>query len=207
MRRSEGDKVVLVGAAEARDQLLCIVGGRSPSWFRCTEGARATSRRNQVRAHCRCASTKGCGGNHSRSHHRRGPPTRLSFADPDGKPIYVGDWDPDSTRNANHRTPWFDNAMNRPPCNERSHRGMLTGIDHRLTHLAHIFDLFAKDSWRNVYGGELEVRPPGAPTTRPGRGLDVCRTSAANEAETLNGVLLNTTAFVVTNWLNRRHRL
>ena len=25
---------------------------------------------------------------------------------------------------------------------------------------------FAEDSWRNVYAGELEVRPPGAPTTR-----------------------------------------
>jgi hypothetical protein len=28
-----------------------------------------------------------------------------------------------------------------------------------------ILDLFAEDSWRNVYGGELEVRPPGALTT------------------------------------------
>jgi hypothetical protein len=26
------------------------------------------------------------------------------------------------------------------------------------------FDLFAEDSWRSVYVGELEVRPPGAPT-------------------------------------------
>jgi hypothetical protein len=30
--------------------------------------------------------------------------------------------------------------------------------------LAHILDLLAEDSWRNVYAGELEVRPPGAPT-------------------------------------------
>jgi hypothetical protein len=30
-----------------------------------------------------------------------------------------------------------------------------------------LFDLFAEDSWRRVYAGELEVRPPGAPTTRP----------------------------------------
>jgi ABC-type antimicrobial peptide transport system permease subunit len=27
--------------------------------------------------------------------------------------------------------------------------------------LAQILDLFAEDSWRNVYAGELEVRPPG----------------------------------------------
>jgi hypothetical protein len=30
---------------------------------------------------------------------------------------------------------------------------------------AQILDLFAGDSWRHVYAGELEVRPPGAPTT------------------------------------------
>jgi hypothetical protein len=29
-----------------------------------------------------------------------------------------------------------------------------------------ILDLFGEDSWRIVYAGELEVRPPGAPTTR-----------------------------------------
>ena len=28
-----------------------------------------------------------------------------------------------------------------------------------------LFDLFAEDDWRNVYAGEREVRPPGAPTT------------------------------------------
>jgi hypothetical protein len=31
---------------------------------------------------------------------------------------------------------------------------------------AHILDLFGEDSWRRVDGGELEVRPPGAPTTK-----------------------------------------
>jgi hypothetical protein len=30
-----------------------------------------------------------------------------------------------------------------------------------------LLDLFAEDSWRSVYAGELEVRPPGAPTTAP----------------------------------------
>ena len=30
-----------------------------------------------------------------------------------------------------------------------------------------ILDLFAEDDWRSVYAGELEVRPPGAPTTGP----------------------------------------
>jgi hypothetical protein len=33
--------------------------------------------------------------------------------------------------------------------------------------LVQILDLFGEDSWRNVYAGELEVRPPGAPTTEP----------------------------------------
>jgi hypothetical protein len=37
----------------------------------------------------------------------------------------------------------------------------------RRAHLAHILDLFAEDSWRNVYAGKREVRPPGAPTTEP----------------------------------------
>jgi hypothetical protein len=35
----------------------------------------------------------------------------------------------------------------------------------RSTHLSQILDLFAEASWRNVYAGELELRPPGAPTT------------------------------------------
>jgi hypothetical protein len=30
--------------------------------------------------------------------------------------------------------------------------------------LAHILDLLAEDSWLNVYAGELDVRPLGAPT-------------------------------------------
>jgi hypothetical protein len=38
-------------------------------------------------------------------------------------------------------------------------------IGHRRAHLAQILDLFGEDSWRNVHAGELEVRPPGAPTT------------------------------------------
>ena len=36
-----------------------------------------------------------------------------------------------------------------------------------LDDLAQIFDLFAEDDRLNVYAGELEVRPPGAPTTEP----------------------------------------
>jgi hypothetical protein len=35
----------------------------------------------------------------------------------------------------------------------------------RPVRLAQIVDLFAEDSWRNIYAGEHEVRPPGAPTT------------------------------------------
>jgi len=34
--------------------------------------------------------------------------------------------------------------------------------------LVQILDLLAEDSRLNVYAGELEVRPPGAPTTWPG---------------------------------------
>ena len=30
---------------------------------------------------------------------------------------------------------------------------------------AQLLDLFGEDSWRRVYAGELEVRPPGAPTS------------------------------------------
>jgi hypothetical protein len=33
--------------------------------------------------------------------------------------------------------------------------------------LAHILDLLAEENQLNVYAGELEVRPPGAPTTEP----------------------------------------
>jgi len=32
--------------------------------------------------------------------------------------------------------------------------------------LLNLFDLFGEDSWRNVYAGELYVRPPAAPTTQ-----------------------------------------
>ena len=35
--------------------------------------------------------------------------------------------------------------------------------------LAEILDLLAEDSRLNVYAGELEVRPPAAPTTRGAR--------------------------------------
>jgi hypothetical protein len=31
-----------------------------------------------------------------------------------------------------------------------------------------ILDLFAEDSWRRAYAGELEMRPPGAPATGTG---------------------------------------
>jgi hypothetical protein len=33
--------------------------------------------------------------------------------------------------------------------------------------LTQILDLFVEDDRLNVYAGELEVRPPGAPTTGP----------------------------------------
>ena len=56
---------------------------------------------------------------------------------------------------------------------------------HRETNAPHIvsicaqnrqvLELFWEDSWRNVYAGELEVRPPGAPTIQSGNaGSEVC---------------------------------
>ena len=38
----------------------------------------------------------------------------------------------------------------------------------RGAHLGKILDLFAEDNRLNIYAGELEVRPPGAPTTEGG---------------------------------------
>ena len=37
----------------------------------------------------------------------------------------------------------------------------------KLAHNPRFLDLFVEDSQRNVYAGELEVRPPDAPTTEP----------------------------------------
>ena len=50
-------------------------------------------------------------------------------------------------------------------CQRNSCPGMSNGDRHRRAHLSHILDLFAEDNRLNVYAGELEVRPPGAPTT------------------------------------------
>src|SRR3989442_12453392 len=47
-------------------------------------------------------------------------------------------------------------------CLLRHHPSRITVDSGSLTQ---ILDLFAQDSWRNVYAGQLEVRPPGAPTT------------------------------------------
>jgi hypothetical protein len=38
----------------------------------------------------------------------------------------------------------------------------------RRAHLAHILELLGEDSRLNVHAGELDVRPPAAPTTRGG---------------------------------------
>ena len=38
----------------------------------------------------------------------------------------------------------------------------------RRARLVQVLDLFAEDSWRNVYAGDLELRPPRAPTNRGG---------------------------------------
>jgi hypothetical protein len=35
-----------------------------------------------------------------------------------------------------------------------------------VARVSQILDLLAEDNRLNVYAGELEVRPPGAPTTR-----------------------------------------
>jgi hypothetical protein len=53
-----------------------------------------------------------------------------------------------------------------------------------------LFDLFAEDSWRNVYAGELELRPPGAPTTQVVCGAKRRRYQSGRRLEVaVNGVL------------------
>ena len=44
----------------------------------------------------------------------------------------------------------------------RPHRALTGWNGRRRVRLAQILDLFGEDSWRNVYAGELEVRPPAA---------------------------------------------
>ena len=41
------------------------------------------------------------------------------------------------------------------------------GKTQERAHNPQLLDLLAEDSWRNVYAGKLEVRPPGAPTSEP----------------------------------------
>jgi hypothetical protein len=40
-------------------------------------------------------------------------------------------------------------------------------FQHNVARLSQILELLAEDNRLNVYAGELEVRPPGAPTTGP----------------------------------------
>jgi hypothetical protein len=44
------------------------------------------------------------------------------------------------------------------------------------------FDLFGEDSRRNLHARKLEVRPLGAPTTSPVRGLDSGRSTVRSDA-------------------------
>src|SRR5882724_5646938 len=39
----------------------------------------------------------------------------------------------------------------------------------KWSRIAQILDLLVEDRWRRVYAGQLEVRPPGAPTAVPDR--------------------------------------
>ena len=55
---------------------------------------------------------------------------------------------------------WFDR-----------YRGTSAEGRYRRTHLAQILDPFFEDGRLNVHAGELEVRPPGSPTTGPDRGI------------------------------------
>jgi hypothetical protein len=54
----------------------------------------------------------------------------------------------------------------------------LPRIDAKRAQNAQFFDLLAEDSRLNVYADELEVRPPGAPTTE-----GVRRSVSLSEAE------------------------
>ncbi|PYQ84004.1 MAG: IS110 family transposase [Acidobacteria bacterium] len=56
-----------------------------------------------------------------------------------------------------------------PGSQRNSCPGMLIGDRHRRARLPQVLQLLAEDSRLNVYAGEREVRPPGAPTTGANR--------------------------------------
>jgi hypothetical protein len=60
-----------------------------------------------------------------------------------------------------------------------------------LLNLQHFLELIFVDSQRNVYGGELEVRPPCAPTTagRSGKAVLVRARSKQNRCLEESGVI------------------
>jgi len=40
-------------------------------------------------------------------------------------------------------------------------------IGHERARPSQILDRFVEESWRSIYAGQLEMRPPGAPTIEP----------------------------------------
>jgi hypothetical protein len=65
-------------------------------------------------------------------------------------------------------SPWRERLCSRPLATSAlrlPHRAIERWHERRRVRLPQVRDLFGEDSWRNVYAGELEVRPPGAPTT------------------------------------------
>ena len=60
-----------------------------------------------------------------------------------------------------------------PSSRVRSHRVADRSDDCKRVRLAQILDLFGEDSWRRVYAGELEVRPPRPDTEESGLGSAV----------------------------------
>jgi len=52
------------------------------------------------------------------------------------------------------------------PSNRHIERNVTLDKRQRCARLARILEQFREDNWRNLYAGELGVRPPGLPTTR-----------------------------------------
>jgi hypothetical protein len=59
-----------------------------------------------------------------------------------------------------------------PACGLRRPGSLWRNVRSRAAVVRSKQDLLAEDDRLNVYAGEIEVRPPGAPTTAPVRGPD-----------------------------------
>ena len=65
---------------------------------------------------------------------------------------------------------WHSSLLHTPPLRSLTRRFADLARRNERAQLAQILDLLAEDSQLNVYAGELERRPPGAPTNEPAEG-------------------------------------